>query len=93
MEKIKEFYSIEEEYNFNKFWIQHMNRRQRQPFAFIGFDDFDMMRLENFQKIPSLVTIYIGSTMIQTQQQSVNCCSSFIFNKYINQLSSFRLVP
>ena len=37
--------------------------------------------------------MYIGTTMIQKNQQSINQCSSFIFNKLVNKYSAFRIVP
>ena len=43
MEYIKQFYSIDKQYSFNKFWIEHINNRQKKPFAFVCFDDFDTM--------------------------------------------------
>ena len=60
----RRFYNIDSNYNFNMFWIDHITKRQKAPFVFCVFDDFDLMRMPQFQPIPSLYNIFIGSTMI-----------------------------
>lgn len=39
----RRFYNIDSNYNFNMFWIDHITKRQKAPFVFCVFDDFDLM--------------------------------------------------
>lgn len=45
---LRKFYSLDQSYNFNKFWVDHINRRQKAPFFMCAFDDFDIMQMPEF---------------------------------------------
>lgn len=44
--------------------IRYICDKQKAPFAFVAYDDFDTITFPVFKPIPSLVNIFIGSTVI-----------------------------